>query len=197
MANTKSLNHLLRRIRACRHCEADLPLGPRPILEASCKSRVLIIGQAPSRRVHEHGTAWDDPSGDRLRDWMGLDREDFYNTSLVAIVPMGYCYPGTGKSGDLPPRPECASLWHNEIMSQLGDVKLTLLVGAYAQKYVLGQSNKASLTKTVAAWRDYRPQYFPLPHPSPRNNRWIANNPWFEQSTLPCMRRCIERIKAE
>lgn len=188
-----ALETLLAEIRRCRECEAHLPRGPRPILAASSASRVLIIGQAPGVRVHESGTPWDDPSGKRLRDWMGVADTDFYDARKIALVPMGFCYPGTGKGGDLPPRPECARLWHERLLAELNRVTLTLLIGRYAHDYVLGGRKKESLTKTVQAWKELRPKLLPLPHPSPRNNRWLKKNPWFEEEVVPYLRRRVKR----
>ncbi len=189
-----SLKMLLAEIRDCRHCEAHLPNGPRPILAASPSSRILIIGQAPGARVHASGVPWDDASGQRLREWMGIQRDDFYDPELVAIVPMGFCFPGTGKSGDLPPRKECAELWHLRLLKQLNQVKLTLLVGRYAQAWALGDRSQSNLTTTVEAWKQYIPRYLPMPHPSPRNNRWLRNNPWFESDVLPWLRRTVGKL---
>ncbi|GAB5402770.1 MAG: uracil-DNA glycosylase family protein [Aureliella sp.] len=186
-----TLSELLEQIRACRVCEAELPCGPRPIVAASRQAKILIIGQAPGIRVHESGIPWDDPSGDRLREWMGVDKATFYDESICAIVPMGFCYPGTGDSGDLPPRKECAELWHQPLMQQLVSVKLTLVVGQFAQKYRLGANRKSSLTKTVEAWREFAPANLPLPHPSPRNNRWLKKNPWFGEDVLPYLRKRV------
>jgi uracil-DNA glycosylase len=185
---------LLKEIRSCRHCEADLEFGPRPILELSSNSRILIVGQAPGRRVHDSGIAWNDPSGDRLRQWMGISRKQFYDDQLVAIVPMGFCYPGKGKSGDLPPRPECATLWHDKVMAELKNVKLTLVIGQYAQRHVLRDQQKSNLTETVRAWNEFRATHIPLPHPSPRNIRWFKSNPWFEGSVLPYLKRRVKSV---
>ncbi|MEM8736501.1 MAG: uracil-DNA glycosylase family protein [Planctomycetota bacterium] len=190
----QSLPLLLKEIRSCRHCEADLELGPRPILELDNDSRILIVGQAPGRRVHESGVAWHDPSGERLRSWMGVSREQFYDKQLVAIVPMGFCYPGKGNSGDLPPRPECAELWHDRVIAQLSNVKLTLVIGKYAQSHVLGDRQKPSLTETVRSWQQYRPKIVPLPHPSPRNVRWFKANPWFEENVIPYLKRRVASL---
>ncbi len=188
------LLELLNEIRACTECEEDLPCGPRPILAAHQDARILIIGQAPGRRVHDSGVAWDDPSGERLRDWLSVDAADFYDESKIAIVPMGFCYPGTGESGDLPPRRECAELWHERLLTELKGVKLTLLVGAYAQKYQLGKDRKSNLTKTVQAWKEFTPACLPLPHPSPRNNIWMKKNPWFAKEVLPYLRRRVKQL---
>ncbi|HQU72779.1 MAG TPA: uracil-DNA glycosylase family protein [Calditrichia bacterium] len=186
-----SLNSLLREIRACTLCEAHLPLGPSPVLSAAQNSRILLIGQAPGKKVHLSGIPWDDASGDRLREWLGLSREPFYDSAVLALVPMGFCYPGTGKSGDLPPRTECREQWHGKLLSHLAEVRLTLLVGQYAQAAYLGEQRRATLTETVRAWRDYAPGRFPLPHPSPRNNIWLKKNPWFSEDLLPELRQAV------
>ncbi len=180
-------------IAACRLCEAYLPLGPRPVLRASNPAaRVLIIGQAPGIKVHASGVPWDDASGKRLRAWMGVTAEDFYDQARFAIMPMGFCYPGRGKGGDNPPRPECAPLWHAKVRALLPNVRLTLLIGAYAQAYYLGNRRKPTLSDTVRAWRDYVGDGFmPLVHPSPRNQRWLRNNPWFEAEIVPYLQQHI------
>ncbi len=188
------LTALLLDIRQCTTCIDHLPHGPRPILAASGEARILIIGQAPGRRVHESGIAWNDPSGERLRQWMGISTKDFYDASKLALVPMGFCYPGTGRSGDLPPRPECAELWHARLLAQLQNVKLTLLIGQYAQRYRLETDNKATLTDTVKSWREFTPKCLPLPHPSPRNNRWLKQNPWFVDDVIPYLQRRIKTL---
>ncbi|MDH3591544.1 MAG: uracil-DNA glycosylase family protein [Planctomycetota bacterium] len=188
-----TLRRLLREIRACDACAAHLPLGARPVLRANPSARILIIGQAPGRRVHESGVAWDDPSGDRLRDWMGISRPQF-DAPEIGLVPMGFCYPGTGKTGDLPPRPECKDLWHERLIAMMPAVRLTLLLSRYAHAYVLGDRAKRNLTETVRAWRDYKPRVIPLPHPSPRNNRWLAKNPWFPDDVLPYLRRRVRAV---
>ncbi len=180
---------LLNEIRQCRECEQHLPLGPRPILQAGTDARILIIGQAPGRRVHESGIPWDDASGDRLRTWMGIERTQFYDASLVALVPMGFCYPGTGDTGDLPPRKECAELWHESLLARLKNIRLTLLIGSYAQNHRLPDAKGVSLTTTIQNWQRYAPGIFPLPHPSPRNNRWLKKNPWFAEKVLPALQR--------
>ncbi len=187
---------LLTEIRQCRECEASLPHGPRPILQAATGARILIIGQAPGRRVHESGVPWDDASGERLREWMGIERDDFYDGRLVALVPMGFCYPGTGTSGDLPPREECAPLWHDRLLAHLASVRLTLLIGQYAQKHRLPSKNRQSLTETVKDWQAHAPGTFPLPHPSPRNNRWLKRNPWFVEQLLPELRGQVSAVLA-
>lgn len=185
---------LLKQVRACRACEPQLPFAPNPVLRAQRSARLLIIGQAPGTRVHETGIPWNDPSGDRLRDWLQIDREQFYDAQQIAIIPMGFCYPGKGKSGDLPPRPECAPLWHERLQEQLPQLELRLLVGKYAQDYYLG-SKRQSLTETVQHYADYLPDYFPLPHPSPRNIRWFRTNPWFEAEVIPALRKRLRRIQ--
>ena len=174
--------------RACRICEAHLPLGPRPVLRAHPDARVLIVGQAPGTKVHESGIPWNDPSGDRLRTWLNVDSEEFYDERRFAIIPMGFCYPGRGKSGDLPPRPECAPIWHRLLLEGLPNIELTLLIGQYAQKYYLGGDARRTLTDTVRAWQDYLPRFLPMPHPSPRNQFWLKKNPWFEKEVIPALR---------
>ena len=189
-----SMVHLLKEVRACKVCEPHLPLSAKPILAASSKSRILLIGQAPGRKVHETGIAWNDPSGDNLRNWLGVDKEQFYNPDLVAIVPMGFCYPGSGKSGDLPPRPECAPLWHAKLLEKMPNVTLTVLIGRYAQGYYLKDSAYKTLTETVQHYKEYLPQYLPLPHPSPRNRIWLRRNPWFEEEVLPELKQRMQRV---
>lgn len=189
----QSLNQLLRDIRRCDECKAHLPHGPRPVVQASGTARILIAGQAPGRKVHESGIPFSDASGDRLRDWLGMDSATFYDASRVAIVPMGFCFPGTAKAGDLPPRPECAPKWREPLLSHLSDLKLILLIGQYAQAYHLGNTHK-SVTDTVAAWRDHWPTVIPLPHPSPRNQMWFKRNPWFADELLPALRQRVSVI---
>lgn len=179
---------LLSEVRACRLCEAHLPHEPRPVVQAGPDARLLIIGQAPGRRVHDTGIPWNDPSGDRLRDWLQISPEVFYDPKRVAIVPTAFCYPGKGKSGDLPPRAECAPAWHPRLLAAMPQVQLTLLIGRYAQEAYLRENCKSTLTETVAAYKDYLPQYFPLPHPSPRNRIWWKSNSWFELDVLPVLR---------
>ncbi|HWU74954.1 MAG TPA: uracil-DNA glycosylase family protein [Rhodanobacter sp.] len=186
---TRAVNSLLTDIRACRICEAQLPLGPRPVLQASATSRLLIVSQAPGRKVHESGIPFDDVSGQRLREWLGIDKATFYDASRVAIVPMGFCFPGSGRGGDLPPRPECAPTWHPRLLPLLTRVRLTLVIGQYAQAGVLGVPRGTRLTDTVQAWRDHLARgHLPLPHPSPRNRLWLLRNPWFEAELLPVLR---------
>ena len=191
---TQSLESLLDSVRSCRVCEAHLPLGPRPVLQAGTTARILVVGQAPGARVHASGIPWDDPSGDRLRAWTGLDKKRFYDPSQIAIIPMGYCYPGRGKGGDLPPRRECAELWLGRLLASMPHIQLTLLIGVYAQRHFLGSRRKASLTETVKAWREFEPQYVPLPHPSPRNTPWFQRNPWFDQDLLPMLKQRIASL---
>ncbi|RMG30966.1 MAG: uracil-DNA glycosylase family protein [Bacteroidetes bacterium] len=187
-----SLQQLLREIRACRHCEAHLPLGPRPVLAAAESARIMIVGQAPGTKVHATGIPWNDPSGIRLRQWLDMEPEVFYDEHKVAIIPMGFCYPGKGERGDLPPRPECAALWQEKLRSKLPDVRLILAIGQYAQRYYLGRSRKKSLAETVRHWESYLPQgIIPLPHPSPRNIMWRRKNPWFEAEVVPAVRRKV------
>jgi len=182
----RTLDNLLTEIRQCRQCEPELALGARPVLSVSESAKILVIGQAPGTRVHASGIPWNDPSGDRLRSWMAVDRETFYDSTRIAIMPMGFCYPGKGKSGDLPPRKECAPLWHKRVLSYLPHLELTLLVGSYAQHYYLDNRHK-TLTSRVRAWEQYLPDYIPLVHPSPRNTYWLQQNPWFEKSLVPAM----------
>ncbi|MBI5331640.1 MAG: uracil-DNA glycosylase family protein [Betaproteobacteria bacterium] len=182
-----SLAKLLTEARVCTICAAHLE--PRPVLRAAASARLLIVGQAPGRRVHKTGIPWNDPSGDRLRDWLGLDRAAFYDEARIAIVPAGLCFPGAGKNGDLPPRPECAPLWHPRLWAELRDIRLTLLIGQHAQAFYLGARRKESLTATVAAWREYLPEFVCLPHPSPRNQLWFKRHPWFAAELLPELRQ--------
>ena len=205
MPQARELDLLLGEIGACRRCiEAPsgsaLPHEPRPVLQVAEKARICISGQAPGTRVHESGVPFTDPSGDRLRDWLGVTEEVFYDASRIAIVPMGFCFPGLdAKGGDLPPRRECAPLWRERVFEQLPNLQLVLLVGQYAQKWHLGPGRPKSLTDTVKAWRDYTgetPSQLPLPHPSWRNNAWLKRNPWFEDEVLPYLKSEIERILA-
>ncbi len=183
-------SELMDSVRQCRICEPLLPLGPRPVLQLDPGARILIAGQAPGRQVHTTGVPFDDASGDRLRDWLGVSRDTFYDPTKVAILPMGFCYPGTGKSGDLPPRPECAETWRHQLFQQLGQLRLTLVIGQYAHTWHLPEKKK-NLTETVRAWREYGPHVIPLPHPSPRNNIWLKKNPWFGKLLLPDLRRSV------
>jgi uracil-DNA glycosylase len=189
-----SLSRIAAEARRCRVCERHLPLGPRPVFLVGARARLLIVGQAPGRRVHATGIPWNDPSGDTLRAWLGLERAAFYDTRRIAIVPAGLCYPGTGAGGDLPPRPECAPLWQPRFRAALPRLELTLLVGSYAQKYYLEGRRGRTLAETVRGYRDYLPEFFPLPHPSPRNRLWLRNNPWFEARVLPALRRRVNAL---
>ena len=180
---------LLSEAKACRVCEKHLE--PRPVFRVGAKARLLIVGQAPGRRVHETGLPWNDPSGDLLREWLGLERAAFYDTSRIAIVPIGLCYPGTVDGADLPPRRECAPLWQARFRAALPDVELTLLVGSYAQAFYLGERKKRTLGETVKAYEKYLPEFFPLPHPSWRNIGWLKRNPWFAKDVLPALRRRV------
>jgi len=184
-----NINLLQVEISSCTICAPHLTHGVNPVCSFSKSSRIAIIGQAPGRVVHESGIPWDDKSGERLRDWMGVDNSQFYDPDLFAIVPMGFCYPGKGKSGDLPPRPECAPKWHNQIFDQLPDIKLWVLIGSYAQAYYLEKLRKRTLTETVKTYKEYLPKFFVLPHPSPRNNIWMAKNDWFEEEVVPALKR--------
>ena len=188
-----SLSRTARDARACRVCEKDLPEDPKPVFLAGKTARLLIVGQAPGRRAHESGIPWNDPSGDRLRAWLGLERAAFYDPRRIAIVPIGLCYPGTVHGADLPPRPECAPIWQPRFRSALAGIRLTLLVGRHAQDFYLGKRPRQSLAETVRAFRHYLPEYFPLPHPSWRNSAWLKRNPWFETDVIPALRR---RVKA-
>lgn len=188
---------ILKDIAACTLCAAHLPHGPRPVVQASATARLLIVGQAPGRRVHESGIPWDDQSGDLLRAWLHLSRDAFYDARRVAIVPTGFCYPGKGKSGDLPPRPECAPQWHARLLQEMPAIRLTLLIGAHAQAYYLNARAGPTLTHTVAHYADYLPAYFPLPHPSPRNRFWLSSHPWFAQQVLPVLHREVAAALAD
>jgi len=184
---------LLDEVRACKVCQKHLPHKVRPVLRAHPSAKILIIGQAPGIKVHKSGIPWDDASGNRLREWMGIDKEIFYDESKIAIVPMGFCYPGKGASGDLPPRPECAPLWHEKILKELPQIKLTLLAGQYAQKSYIKEPQK-TLTQIVKAWKTHTPRYLPLPHPSPRNFMWFKKNSWFEREVIPYLRKKVKGI---
>ncbi len=190
----ETLPILLKAVRACRVCEAHLPLGPRPVLQAGAGARVLIVGQAPGARVHASGVPWDDASGEKLRGWIGVDKTIFYDASQIAIIPMGYCYPGRGVGGDLPPRRECADLWLDELLQKLPKIELTLLIGLHAQRHFLGAHRQPTLTETVRQWQAYAPQYVPLPHPSPRNTPWFQAHPWFEQDLVPLLRSRVQQL---
>lgn len=189
----RTLATLLREVRACDLCSASLPLGPRPVLQCHGSARILIAGQAPGRKVHESGVPFQDASGDRLRSWLGMTPDVFYDERKVAILPMGFCFPGTGTSGDLPPRPECAPAWRRELLAHLKDLRLTLVIGQYAQVHHLPNAG-SSVTEVVQAWRQHWPSVVPLPHPSPRNNRWIVQNRWFVENLLPELRTRVAEV---
>lgn len=186
--------NLLEDIRACRICAEFLDLGPNPVVSASPRSKILVIGQAPGTKVHASGIPWDDASGNNLRKWLGVSNEQFYNPDLFGIVPMGFCYPGKGKSGDLPPRPECAPKWHTALLQQMSEVRLTLLIGQYAQAYYLGDRKKKTLTETVCNFREYLPEFLPLVHPSPRNGIWMRKNEWFEREVVPELQSVVREV---
>lgn len=189
-----TLTTLLQEIADCRLCRGALAHEPRPVVVADRRARILIAGQAPGRKVHESGVPWNDASGDRLRAWLGVDRAQFYDPSRFAIVPMGFCYPGSGRSGDLPPRPECRATWHPRLMPLLDQVQLTLVIGRYARDYHLPAQAGEPLADTVAAWRALAPSVVPLPHPSPRNQRWVRERPWFEAELLPMLRARVATL---
>jgi len=188
------MDKLLRQIRNCKQCEQHLKDGVNPIIAASPNSKLIIIGQAPGRVVHNTGIPWNDKSGDNLRNWLGIDKLTFYNAEIIALMPIGFCFPGTGNTGDLPPRPECAPLWHDKLLNLMPNAKLILLIGHYAQNYYLNNKSKINLTETVYHFKDYLPRYFPLPHPSPRNNIWQAKNEWFGQKVLPQLKKQVQNI---
>lgn len=188
------MKDLLLKIRNCSTCKAHLPLGPRPVVTAHADAKVVIIGQAPGTKVHASGIPWDDASGKQLRKWLGVTNEQFYDDKIFAIMPMGFCYPGRGKGGDLPPRSECAPQWHDQLLEFMPNVKLVLLIGMYAQKYYLKKEAKKTLTETVDNYHEYLPLYFPLPHPSPRNRFWLTRNPWFEEGVVPELKKRIKEI---
>lgn len=188
------MKNLIREIKQCTLCENHLPLGANPIFSAGAKSKLLIIGQAPGRIVHQTHIPWNDKSGDNLRNWLGIDTKEFYDTNLISLMPMGFCYPGTGKSGDLPPRPECAPEWHSKLIKKMPHIELIIVVGNYSMNYYLGKEAKENLTETVKQFSHYLPLYFPLPHPSPRNNLWQAKNPWFVKEVLPELKKITNAI---
>jgi uracil-DNA glycosylase len=194
-SKSRALSRAVREARACTLCASRLPLGPRPVLRARASARLLIVGQAPGTRVHETGIPWNDASGDHLREWMGVARETFYDEERVAIVPIGFCYPGRDDKGsDKPPIPECAPLWHPRIVPELAEVRLTLLVGTYAQRFYLGQQAERTVAETVERWREYLPRFLPLPHPSWRTQAWVRARPWFARDLLPDLRKRIRQL---
>lgn len=191
---SESFDALVQRVERCRICEANLPLGPRPVFSIHEESRILIVGQAPGTKVHATGIPWNDASGEELRRWLAVDRETFYDPRIFGIMPMGFCYPGRGKGGDLPPRPECAPAWHSLLRQHMPQLQLTLLIGSYAQAYYLESGREATLTETVRNFENYLPQFFPLVHPSPRNRIWMRRNPWFEEMVVPSLRKAISEV---
>ncbi|MCL1078080.1 uracil-DNA glycosylase family protein [Parashewanella spongiae] len=186
-------SELLEKIQSCRHCEDHLPCPPKPVLQVHPDAKILIAGQAPGRKVQESCIPFDDASGDKLRRWLGVDKKQFYNEKQFAIVPMGFCFPGTSKQGDLPPRPECAAQWRQALLAQLPNIQLTLVIGQYAQQYHFG-GKKMSVTDRVKQWKDYTPSRLALPHPSPRNIRWFQSNPWFDEQVIPYLQLQVQRL---
>jgi uracil-DNA glycosylase len=193
-ARVKGLPILLKEVRACTTCAEQLPAGPRPVLQVDARARILIAGQAPGRKVHDSGVPFDDASGERLRMWMGIERDVFYDPAIIAILPMGFCYPGTGTSGDLPPRKECAPQWRDRLLAAMPRIELTLVIGQYAMDWHLPDRSTANLTDTVKAWRERWPAMLPLPHPSPRNNIWLKANPWFMVEVVPFLRARVTEL---
>ncbi|BAC95913.1 uracil-DNA glycosylase [Vibrio vulnificus YJ016] len=187
------LEPLLTQIRACQVCASALPLGANPVVQAHSEAKILIIGQAPGTKVHHTSIPWNDASGNRLRAWLDIEKPTFYDPKQIAIMPMGFCYPGRGQSGDLPPRKECAPLWHEALLKHLPNIELTLLIGQYAQNRYLSNKPK-TLTETVQNWQAWLPDYLPLPHPSPRNTLWLRKNPWFEEQTVPYLRQQVHQL---
>ncbi|AXX58483.1 uracil-DNA glycosylase family protein [Vibrio vulnificus] len=187
------LEPLLTQVRACQVCASALPLGANPVVQAHSEAKILIIGQAPGTKVHHTSIPWNDASGNRLRVWLDIEKPTFYDPKQIAIMPMGFCYPGRGQSGDLPPRKECAPLWHEALLKHLPNIELTLLIGQYAQNRYLSNKPK-TLTETVQNWQAWLPDYLPLPHPSPRNTLWLRKNPWFEEQTVPYLRQQVHQL---
>ncbi len=192
-----TLKSLLKEVKDCRACEKHLPLGPKPVLIPSTRAKILIVSQAPGTKVHEAGVPFHDASGVRLRKWLGVDDKTFYDPEKFAIMPMGFCYPGRGKSGDNPPRKECAPLWHGRLLEFMPQLKLKILVGSYAQKYYLGDRMKENMTETVRNWKDYLPDFFPIVHPSPRNEIWLAKNRWFERDVVGELARITRKLLSD
>lgn len=182
---------LLNDASDCKLCAADLPLGPKPVFRIHPEARVALISQAPGRLAHLSGVAWDDPSGKRLRTWLGVGEEAFYDSTTFAVLPMGLCYPGKGKGGDLPPRPECAPMWQAPLLAMMPKLELKILIGAYSQAHYLGKGRKRTLTETVRNYKEYLPEFFPLPHPSPRNRIFLGRNPWIEEEVIPVLQEFI------
>ena len=190
----KLLRQILEKVDACEHCIEYLPNGVRPVVQMSTNAKILIAGQAPGSKVHATGIPFDDQSGDRLRTWMGVDKTQFYDEDQIAILPMGFCYPGKGKSGDLPPRKECAELWRHQLLAMMPQIELTLVIGRYAIAWHLPEMKKESLTNTVKEWKIHWPAHLPLPHPSPRNNIWLKKNVWFEDEVVPMLQKRVKSI---
>lgn len=188
------LEILLKEVRSCTLCQAHLQFGPRPVLQAHANAKILIAGQAPGNKVHQSGIPFDDASGDRLREWMGISKEVFYDATQIAILPMGFCFPGYGKSGDLPPRKECATQWRKELLAHMPQIQLTLVIGQYAQAWHRQETDKNGVTQTVKDWQKHWPQLLPLPHPSPRNNIWLKQNPWFAAEVLPSLQSQVASL---
>ena len=193
LRNNGQLETLLTEVRACTIC-TGLPLGPKPLLQADSAAQILLVGQAPGSKTHEKGRPFDDVSGKRLRDWLGVTEEQFYDPRLFAIIPMGFCFPGTGKGGDMPPRPECAPAWRQPLLDALPNIRLTLVLGQYAMNWHLGDRRSRTLTDTVKRWREFWPELLPLPHPSPRNIRWFKANPWFETDVIPVLQDRVREL---
>jgi len=191
------MKKLLSEIRACQVCAAHLPLEPRPIITGNQNSKIILVSQAPGKKAHDHNKAWDDPSGRKLREWLGVTEEQFYNPDNFAVLPMGFCFPGKAKTGDLPPRKECAPLWHNLVWEQFKNVQLILLIGKYAQDEYLKENSKKNLTENVRSFQEFLPTYFPVPHPSPVNHFWRAKNPWFEDEVVGELKELISAIMSE